>query len=90
MHTLISVINTLFQIYDFLIIIYCIATWVPPRKQGWWADFCTVLQKIVGPYLSLFRRFIPAAGGIDFSPIIAIVALNLIQMLLVNALLYLC
>lgn len=91
MHQLIAVLNTLFQIYDFLIIAYCIASWFPPRKpDGWWADFCMALKKIVEPYLNLFRRFIPPVAGIDFSPIIAILVLNLIQTLLVNALLVLC
>lgn len=87
MNTLIRIINTLFQIYDFLIIAYCIASWIPPRNSnGWWADLVAVLKRLVEPYLNIFRRFIPTAAGLDFSPIIAIVVLNLVQGLLVYGL----
>ena len=34
---------------------------------------------VVEPYLALFRRFIPPMSGIDFSPIVAIVVLRLVQ-----------
>lgn len=30
------------------------------------------------PYLSIFRRFIPPLGGIDFSPMVAIIVLQVI------------
>jgi YggT family protein len=33
------------------------------------------------PYLRLFRRFLPMAGGLDFSPIVAILALSAIDLL---------
>lgn len=90
MYTVVTILNTLFQIYDVLIIAYCIASWIPPRNpDGWWADIVAVLNRLVRPYLNIFRRFIPPAAGIDFSPIIAIVVLNLIQTLLVRALLVL-
>lgn len=87
MNTLILTLNTLFQIYDFLIIAYCIASWIPPRNpSGWWSDIVAVLKRLVEPYLNIFRRFIPTAAGLDFSPIIAIVVLNLVQALLVSVL----
>ena len=37
------------------------------------------LGMVVEPYLALFRRFIPPMSGIDFSPIVAIVVLRLVQ-----------
>ena len=37
---------------------------------------------LVERYLGLFRRFIPPVMGVDFSPIVAILALSLIERLL--------
>jgi YggT family protein len=34
--------------------------------------------------MDLFRRFIPTAGGMDFSPIVAIIVLQVVARLIVN------
>jgi YggT family protein len=65
-----------YRIYFYLIIAYVLMSWVPNAREstiGQW------LGKIVEPYLSIFRRFIPPIGGIlDISPIIAMFALYFI------------
>ena len=61
-----------------LVLVYLIMRWVPLREGGLAYDIAMVLQSICEPFLGLFRRFIPPMGGIDFSPVIAILALNLI------------
>jgi uncharacterized protein YggT (Ycf19 family) len=38
-----------------------------------------VLATIVEPYLGVFRRFIPAFGGMDFSPLAAILVLQFVN-----------
>ena len=57
-------------------------TWIP--TIDWGSQPFKWMRDITDPYLDLFRRFIPPAGGIDFSPIIAIIALNVIQIVVVN------
>ncbi len=44
------------------------------------------IARIVDPILSPFRRFIKPLNGIDFTPVIAIVAVNLIEILLTRLL----
>lgn len=73
--------------YEVLIVAYCLFSWFPMRQGGFLYDVALVLDSVVGPYLNLFRRIIPAAGGIDFSPVIALLALSLGERLLVNILL---
>lgn len=70
-----------------LIVVYCLMTWFPRREGSLLADVNAVLEQLVGPYLNFFRRFIPAMGGIDFSPVIAILALSLIERVLIGILL---
>ena len=44
------------------------------------------IARSVDPILSPFRRFIKPLNGIDFTPVIAIVAINLIEILLTRLL----
>ena len=86
-YTLARLVIALFNFYSFLVLAYCLLSWIPLRQGGLLQDIGVVLDRIVGPYLNFFRRFIPPMGGIDFSPVIAIIALNLIERLVINILL---
>jgi uncharacterized protein YggT (Ycf19 family) len=43
------------------------------------------LRDVCEPYLRLFRRFLPSFGGLDFSPIVGIVLLQVAGTLISNA-----
>ncbi|MDJ1122080.1 YggT family protein [Olsenella sp. YH-ols2217] len=79
-------VSTLFEIYEFLIIAWCILSWIPRRPGGFVDDLATVVNDLVAPYMNLFRRFIPPLGGIDFSPIVAILVLGVLQNVVVQLL----
>lgn len=65
-------------IYTWLIFGYCILTWFPV-SGGVIADIRRALEKIVDPFLAIFRKFIPPIGGIvDISPIVALFVLQFI------------
>ena len=63
---------------------YIIMRWFPLREGGIAYDIAVVLQSICEPFLHLFRRFIPPIGGLDFSPVIAILALNLVAQFVIS------
>ncbi|GEP19705.1 YggT family protein [Pediococcus argentinicus] len=63
----------LIQIYMFLIFIWILMSWLPGAYQS---RFGQILTRICDPYMSQFR-FIPPVMGIDFSPILAILVLDL-------------
>lgn len=69
----------LFDIYEILIVVWCLMSWIPSTGSGFLADLRGAIGMLVEPYLGLFRRVIPPLGGIDFSPIVAIFALSIIQ-----------
>ena len=58
------------------------------KQGGLLQDIAAVLDSVCGPWLNLFRRFIPPMGGIDFSPVVAIIALvqRLVLQLLIGIL----
>lgn len=62
----------LVQYYEYAIVIYILMSWLPGARESGLGRF---LGRIVEPYLRVFR-FIPPIGMLDFSPIVAILALN--------------
>eukprot|EP00210_Caulerpa_lentillifera_P003905 g3730.t1 len=60
------------SLYNFALVGRLILTWFPSRP----AALERPLSTICDPYLNLFRGILPTAGGVDFSPIIAFVVLN--------------
>ncbi len=84
MATLASILSQIIWLYGLLIIVYVLMSWFPVR--GALYDVYRVLATIVEPYLGLFRRIIPPIGMIDISPIVALIALQLIGRAIVNLL----
>ncbi len=83
--SLVSFINALFYVYYILIIVRVIFSWIGIPSGGFLVIYRFVYD-VTEPYLGLFRRFIPTAGAIDFSPFIALIALGIIQSIIVSAL----
>ena len=84
-YSLYPLVVRLFNVYEFLIVVWCLMSWVPRGAGKGGVDaFRDALAMLVEPYIGLFRRFIPPFGGIDFSPIVAIFALQLIERMLLS------
>ena len=89
-YALISLIGILFQVYEFLILIEVIGSWIMAarvRLPGWAFDALNVIHRLTAPVLEPIRRLIPSLGGLDFSPIIALILLDLLRGLIVRLLL---
>jgi YggT family protein len=74
MSYLLTVVNFAYTVYQFMIIAYILMSWVPQMRE---TAIGQLLERLVEPYLAPFRRFIPPLGFIDFSPIVALLALYL-------------
>ena len=70
-----EIITGLFQLYTLAIVVYCLMSWFPGALQ---TKFGMFLDRIVSPFLDLFH-FIPPICNIDFSPIIALIVLGLVE-----------
>ncbi|MBR3225275.1 MAG: YggT family protein [Atopobiaceae bacterium] len=79
MFNIVTFVMRLFDFYQILIVIWCILSWIPIPRDGILGDIVGALNSIVSPYINLFRRFIPPLAGIDFSPILAVLVLQLIE-----------
>ena len=80
MSLLITTLITFVSFYSYLLIIRVLLTWFP--QINWYNQPFAALAQITDPYLNLFRSIIPPLGGMDFSPILAFFALNVVSGLL--------
>jgi YggT family protein len=84
-------LETLIYVYTLLIVAYIVvqllfAFGVRPPYSRTTDAVLTFLRDICEPYLRIFRRIIPMAGMLDFSPIVAILVLTLINTVVVRGL----
>jgi YggT family protein len=67
-------------VYLVAIIVLVIASWIVPGSRG---PAIELLQSLCRPLLAPAQRLIPALGGIDLSPMLVVVALQLSLLLVV-------
>jgi YggT family protein len=86
-------LSTLIYVYTLLIILFIVIQLLfslgirPPYSRA--TDVVLgFLRDICEPFLRVFRRFIPSLGGLDFSPILAIITLQVINSVVVNGLIH--
>ncbi len=78
------ILNMALYLYMWIIIIRALITWVNPDPYNPIVQF---LYKVTDPMLYQIRKALPfSGGGIDFSPIIAILIIYFLQYALVESL----
>ena len=77
--TLYLSIEYFFLIYPALLIINIALTWIP---HNYYHPLVKFINAVTDPYLDLFRQLPLRFGGMDFSPILALMVLGPIQNIL--------
>ncbi|MGH2876087.1 MAG: YggT family protein [Solirubrobacteraceae bacterium] len=85
-----SHVSTLIYVYIILIFIYILLqllfSFGMRMPYSRWTDaVMNFLRDVSEPYLRLFRKVIPSVGAFDFSPMVAIIVLYILQRVLVDA-----
>ena len=79
MSFLFDFIRILCEILSIAIICRAILSWFSPRPTN---RLAIILYRVTEPMLAPLRRIIPRVGMIDFTPLVAIILLQLIAYLL--------
>lgn len=75
-----ELLQTLVRIFTFSILIEVVLSWVSPGGRH---PITMLLYRLNAPLLGPARRMLPPMGGIDFSPVLVLILLQLTSMLLV-------
>jgi YggT family protein len=86
-------LSTLIYVYTLLIILYIViqllfSVGIRPPYSRTLDAVLGFLRDICEPFLRLFRRVLPSFGGLDFSPILAIFTLQIVNSIVVNNLIH--
>ena len=85
MAELVTLVNAVYQALNILIVIQVVLSWMP--GLGGSLPALRVIRRLTSPILDPIRRLMPPIGGLDLSPVVALMALALVRTLLVDALL---
>ena len=77
------IISAILTILTWIIIIRALISWVNPDPYNQIVQF---LYRVTEPILMPIRRILPSMGGLDLSPIVALVGIMFIRSFLVQTL----
>jgi len=80
-----EIISTFLNIFLFAIIIEVILSWVSP---GGYNSIIGLIHSVAEPVMRPVRRFIPALGGLDLSPLFATLGIMVAKMLVVPPIIF--
>ena len=84
---LVDIINLLLSVLTWIIIIQVVLSWlfvlnVLNTNSGGVRAFALALERITAPIYGPIRRVLPDFGGIDFSPLVLLILIQIIKRLL--------
>lgn len=77
--TLLALVHLVLRLWFWAILVWVILSWVGPGRGNPGQE---LLGALVAPVINPFRRIIPPIGGLDLSPLFALIALQAVTMLL--------
>jgi YggT family protein len=86
-------LSTVIYVYTLLIIVYIVvqllfAAGLRPPYSRTTDSILGFLRDICEPFLRIFRRLLPQFGGFDFSPILALITLSIINNVVVERIIH--
>lgn len=75
--------NGLLTIYKYILIAAVVMSWVNPDPYN---PIVTFINRVTEPLLSRIRRFMPATGPVDFSPLVAFALIYVLQIVVFDTL----
>lgn len=87
-NAVVELVNAAFRFYELLLIIMIIMSWVPTPRNPTVQTILKFVYDVTEPYLALFRKLLPTARmggmGIDFSPMLGFIVIDIIRVMVVQ------
>lgn len=76
MYTIVTLIDGILTLLTYAVILRAVVSWIRPNPHN---PLVLLLKRVTDPILSPLERLIPPMGGIDFTPVVAIILIQLVQ-----------
>ena len=76
-------IFSLYLVYSLLIVLYVLMGWLQLPYSIWIGRIRGFLHDTVEPLLRPIRAVLPSFGGLDLSPLVALIGLGVVQQILI-------
>lgn len=76
-----QIVDAAFEVMIWLVVIRCLLSFV---RHNPYQPVIRFIYEVTEPVMAPFRRLIPAVGGIDFSPIVVFLVLELVRQLVLG------
>jgi YggT family protein len=83
MNSLYRLVDLVFRVLDLALLLRVVFSWINANPYN---SVVRLIHDITEPILAPLRRYIPPIGGFDFTPMVALVILDLVQRLIVSLL----
>ena len=77
----IQLVQTLFQVYSFILLARVLITWFQVDPYN---PIIRILFQLTEPLLAPIRRLLPQTGMMDFSPIVAFIAITVVERIVIS------
>ncbi|MBI1872788.1 MAG: YggT family protein [Acidobacteria bacterium] len=71
-----ELLRTLIDLYSFVVVVSVVVSWIGLSPSH---PVSQVTSALVDPALAPIRRVLPAAGGLDFSPMVLLILLQALK-----------
>ena len=75
-YTIVSLADGILTLLTYAVILRAVISWIRPNQQN---PLVLLLKRVTDPILGPLERLIPPIGGMDFTPVIAIILIQVVQ-----------
>jgi YggT family protein len=83
MISLYNIVDWFFWICSLAILLRVLFSWLRPDPQN---VIVRMVVQVTEPFLAPLRRFVPTLGGLDITPMIALMLIEVLRMLIMSVL----
>lgn len=81
MIVLINFVDIVVRLLSLAILVRVLLSWMPVDRNG---RFVEIILQITEPVVGPIRRVLPSFGGLDFSPMVALIVLEMVRAVVIN------
>lgn len=81
---LIQIVNIAFSVLIWMVIIRCLLSFIPHNP---YQSIIRFVYEVTEPIMAPFRRLVPMLGGLDLSPIVVVLALEVVRWAVIQVIL---